>query len=177
METPILFSAYLIDPYLETIELVETTDSLASIARLIGTAQIGFFCQQPDQDLAIAAAESLPTYPRDGDYSCVPGQPLWERTLVPRAPAWQWLPTMDVFYGRALWVKLHDQICLQTPSASRSWLSAQIDFWGFAHVVEIGESTPYGSIEGGSVKSERQAYFEDYMLDNAEEEGEDEDVD
>ena len=173
METPILFSAYLIDPYLEIIELVETTDSLASIARLIGTGQIGFFCQQPDQDLAIAAAEALPTYPREGDYSCVPGQPLWERTLVPLAPAFQWLPTMDVFYGRALWVKLHDQICLQTPSASRSWLSAQIDFWGFAHVVEVGTNEA-NTVEDDSVSDERQAYFDGYMLDDSADE---EDVD
>jgi hypothetical protein len=177
METPILFSAYLIDPYLETIELVETTDSLASIARLIGTGQIGFFCQQPDQDLAIAAAEAMPTYPHNSDYSCVPGQAPLERTLIPRAPAWQWLPTIDIFYGRALWVKLYDQTSLQTPSASRTWLSSQIEFWGFAHVVDIGESTTYGSSEGSSVKSEQQTYFEDYMLDNAEEEEEDEDAD
>ena len=168
MENPSHFAAYLIDPYREAIELVETTDSLAAIARLIGTARIGFFCPQSNEDVAVAAAETLPTHPRDEDYSRAPGEALWQRRLIPRGPAWQWLPTMDVYYGRALWVKLHDQTRLQTPSASKSWLLGQIDFWGFANVVQIRDAVGgRGSVETGGLTSDEEGYFEDYMLDSA----------
>ena len=111
-----LFSAWIIDPYMESVYPVELTDSLTDISRWIGTVEIGFFLHQPGGDRAIMNGDVL--------------------TQPPLPPGWQWRTTGAVYYGRALWIHVNEAGQLMSPESTRSWLEGQIDFIGFRELAD-----------------------------------------
>ena len=111
-----LFTAWLIDPYLETLYPVEITDSLLDISRWIGTVEIGFYLHQPNGDRAIMNGDVL--------------------MQLPLPPGWQWRATGAVYYGRALWIHVNEG-GLMSPESTRCWLERQIDFIGFRELADF----------------------------------------
>ena len=111
-----LFSAWLIDPYLESVYPIELTDSLSDISRWIGTVEIGFFLHHPCGDRAIMNGDVL--------------------TQPPLPPGWQWLGTGSVYYGRAIWINVNQEGKLTTPTLTRHCLEAQIEFLGFRDLAD-----------------------------------------
>lgn len=112
-----LFTAWLIDPYTESIQAVELTDSLFHLGQWTGTTEIGFFLHQPSGERAIMNNDAF--------------------TEPPLPPAWQWVENGSVFYGRALWVFVSETGQLQTPACSRTWLAEQVVFQGFVDISEL----------------------------------------
>ncbi|AUD04184.1 hypothetical protein [Spirosoma pollinicola] len=111
-----LFSAWLIDPYLESVYPIELTDSLSDISRWVGTVEIGFFLHQPSGDRAIMNGDVL--------------------TQPPLPPGWQWRETGAVYYGRALWIHVNKTGELMSPELTRYWLVGQLEFIGFRELAE-----------------------------------------
>ena len=112
-----LFTAWLIDPYLETVYPVELTDSLSDISRWVGSTEIGFFLHQPSGDRAILTGDVL--------------------TQPPLPPGWQWRATGLCYYGRALWIHINTAGQLMTPESTRHWVEGQIDFIGFRELADF----------------------------------------
>ncbi|GAB3739922.1 hypothetical protein GCM10028818_57640 [Spirosoma horti] len=112
-----LFSAWLIDPYLESVYPIELTDSLSDISRWIGTVEIGFFLHHPCGDRAIMNGDVL--------------------TQPPLPPGWQWLGTGAVYYGRAIWINVNQEGQLMSPESTRCWLEGQLNFIGFRELADV----------------------------------------
>ena len=85
---------------------------------------------------------------------------------IPRAPAWQFVDTSRIFYGRALWVNLSPTHGLQSPYCTKKWLEHRIDFWGFTNVVDILEDDTAEDII--SHLPDDEDYFTDYMNQSGE---------
>lgn len=100
-----------IDPYLETIQQIDFSDSHAYLAKQLGARHMGVYAKQPYLDAAMMNAQAL------------------ETDLVPAA--WLYLPTNQVYYGPAIWVNISEVGELRVPLKRVDQLLDEIEFLGF----------------------------------------------
>lgn len=109
------------DPYLESVYLVDVSNSLTDICRQIGARRLTIAGQQA-------------TSPEETQFNLAPDAAYCDEEAIHREllpPAFRLRPTGHVIYGCALWHRVTESGNIQPSAWSLSELTHQIEFLGF----------------------------------------------